>query len=88
MSEFSLQVLRARRWIPFAVLLLVFIAAQIAVVFGGTLAPSPRGHWTGHLTNTMIDAAMLVAVLTGVALAWRRLGNAWACCSPLWRSLW
>lgn len=75
MSDFSLQVLRARRWIPFAVLLLVFIAAQIAVVLGGALAPRPRGHWTGHLTNTMIDAAMLVAVLTGVALAWRRLGQ-------------
>jgi hypothetical protein len=37
MSDFSLQVLRARRWIPFAVLLLVFIAAQIAVVLGGAL---------------------------------------------------
>jgi hypothetical protein len=69
------QMLRARRWIPFAVLLLVFIAAQIAVILGGALAPGPRGHWTGHLTNTMIDAAMLVAVLPGVALAWRRLGQ-------------
>jgi hypothetical protein len=66
---------RARRWLPFTLLLVVFIAAQVAVSLAGALAPKPRGHWTGHLTNATIDAAMLAVVVAGAALAWRRLGQ-------------
>jgi hypothetical protein len=65
----------ARRWMPFALLLVLFIAAQVAVGVAGALAPEPRGHWTGHLTNARIDAAMLTVVVAGAALAWRRLGQ-------------
>jgi hypothetical protein len=65
----------ARRWMPFALLLVLFIAAQVAVSLAGALAPKPRGHWTGHLTNATIDAAMLAVVVAGAALAWRRLGQ-------------
>jgi hypothetical protein len=66
---------RARRWIPFALLLALFVAAQVGVGLTGALAPKPRGHWAGHLTNATIDAAMLTVVVAGAALAWRRLGQ-------------
>jgi hypothetical protein len=66
---------RARRWMPLTLLLALFIAAQIAVGIAGAIAPKPRGHWTGHLTNATIDAAMLTIVVAGAALAWRRLGQ-------------
>src|SRR4029450_8410952 len=66
---------RARRWMPLTLLLALFIPAQIAVRVAGATAPKPRGHWTGHLTNATIDAAMLTIVVAGAALAWRRLGQ-------------
>jgi hypothetical protein len=56
---------RARRWMPLTLLLALFIAAQIAVGIAGAIAPKPRGHWTGHLTNATIDAAMLTIVVAG-----------------------
>jgi hypothetical protein len=60
---------------PLTLLLVLFIAAQVAVGIAGAIAPKPRGHWTGHLTNATIDAAMLTVVVAGAALAWRRLGQ-------------
>jgi hypothetical protein len=66
---------RPRRWMPLTLLLVLFIAAQVAVGIAGAIAPKPRGHWTGHLTNATIDAAMLTVVVAGAALAWRRLGQ-------------
>jgi hypothetical protein len=65
----------ARRWTPSVLVVSLFIAAIVAVFLVGTLAPQPRGHWTDHLTNATIDASMLVIVLVGTALTWRRLGQ-------------
>jgi hypothetical protein len=65
----------ARRWTPSALVVGLFIAAIAVVFLVGTRAPQPHGHWTDHLTNATIDASMLVIVLVGVALTWRRLGQ-------------
>jgi hypothetical protein len=67
--------LSARRWVPFAVVVGLFVAANVAVGVVGALAPEPHGHWAGHLTNAAIDIGMIVVVVVGAALAWRHLGH-------------
>lgn len=66
----------ARRWLPFAVVVGLFVAANVAVGVVGALAPEPHGHWTGHLSAATIDIGMIVVVVVGAALAWRYLGGA------------
>jgi hypothetical protein len=65
----------ARRWTPSALVVGLFSAAIVAVFLVGTLAPQPHAHWTEHLTGATMDASMLVIVLVGAALTWRRLGQ-------------
>jgi hypothetical protein len=64
-----------RRWAPSALVVGLFVAAIAAVFLVGTLAPQPHGHWSDHLTNATIEASMIVIVLVGAALTWRRLGQ-------------
>ena len=61
------------RWSPFGLLLVAPIAASITQ----TLAPTPHGHWSGHLGNVAISAGQLVALVAAAALlvARRRLGG-------------
>jgi hypothetical protein len=66
---------RRGRWVPFAVLVGLFVVANVAVGVTGALAPTPHGHWTGHLTNAAIEIGMLAVVVVGAALVWRRLGH-------------
>ena len=65
----------ARRWTPSALVVGFFIAASVVVSVVGANAPQPHGHWTGHLTNAIIDVGMRIVVLVGAALAWPRLGQ-------------
>ena len=65
----------ARRWTPSALVVGLLIAAIAGASLVGTLAPRPHGHWAAHLTNVAIEAGMLLIVLIGAAMAWRRLGQ-------------
>jgi hypothetical protein len=64
-----------RRWTPSALLIGLFVMAIVVATVVGTLAPQPHGHWTDHWAGAVLEAAMLVVVLVGAALAWRRLGQ-------------
>jgi hypothetical protein len=65
--------LSARRWVPFAVLVGLFVAPVGEVV--GALAPEPHGHWSGHLGSAAADIGVIVVVVVGAALAWRHFGH-------------
>jgi len=68
---------RVRRWVPFALVVGLFVAANVAVGVTESLVPEPHGHWSGHVGNATIDIGMIVVVVVGATLAWRRLGNLW-----------
>jgi hypothetical protein len=68
---------RVRRWVPFALVVGLFVAANVAVGVTGSLVPEPHGHWSGHVANATIDIGMIVVAVVGATLAWRRLGNLW-----------
>jgi hypothetical protein len=63
------------RWVPFAHVVGLFVAANIAVGVTGALAPGPDGHWSGHLSSATIAIGMIVVVVVGATLAWRHLGH-------------
>ena len=66
---------RVRRWVPFALVVGLFVAANVALRVTGSLVPEPHGHWTGHVDNATIDIGMIVVVVVGATLVWRRLGS-------------
>jgi hypothetical protein len=68
---------RVRRWVPFALVVGLFVAANVAARLTGSLVPEPHGHWTGHVANAAIDIGMIVVAVVGATLAWLRLGNLW-----------
>jgi hypothetical protein len=64
-----------RRWVPFAVVVGVFVATIPAGVVVSALTPEPHGHWSGHLDTAVAEISMIVIVVVGAALAWRHLGD-------------
>jgi hypothetical protein len=52
------------RWSPFGLLLV----APLAAILTQNLAPTPHGHWSGHLGNVAISAGQLVVLVGAAAL--------------------
>jgi hypothetical protein len=67
--------LSVRRWVPFVVVVGLFVATGVASGLAGSLAPEPHGHWTGHLTNATTEIGTLATVAVGTLLAWSHFGH-------------
>jgi hypothetical protein len=63
------QVRLWRRWAPFG----LFLVAPVVGVLVDLLVSGPRGHWSGHVGSGAAAAGQSLAVVTGAALARRRL---------------